>query len=82
MLFDSIKERKRKKIIDEVIAGAIKTGYGPPPVFFTPSEFQKFQEAIKTANEYNELFATIKYPKTLRPSISKENHNVEDGVLF
>ena len=68
MELNFFRKRKRAKLINKVIANTVETGFGPPPEFFTPSEFINLQKAVKLADDYSELFATVEYPEALQPA--------------
>ena len=60
------RKRKRARLIKEIIDNAVRTGIGPPPEFFTASELEELQKAVRRADEYDSLFATIEYPERLQ----------------
>ena len=81
MELNFFRKRKRGKLIRKVIANTVETGFGPPPEFFTPSEFINLQKAVKMADEYSELFATVEYPEVLQPA-RKEYEDAESEIFI
>ena len=66
MIFGLFGKRKREKLIKNIIEEVIRTGFGPPPEFFTPSELEELNTSVRMAEEYESLFTTIEYPEELQ----------------
>ena len=82
MELNFLRKRKRAKLINKVIANTVETGFGTPPEFFTPSEFINLQKAVKLADDYSELFATVEYPEALQSTQPKEYEDAEREIFI
>ena len=77
------RKKKRAKFIESIIADVVRTGIGPPPDFFTPSEFKELQTRVERADEYETLFTTVEYPEILQEDheMSFDSDCIEQNIV-